>query len=128
MSPLVRIALRLPYTFAVLGLFIFIAGLLASFRTAIDIFPDIGIPVISVVWQYTGLPPDEMAGRVCTPFERVLPTSVNDVEHTEAESISGYGIIKIFFHEGVNISSANAQVTAVAQNMLKQLPPGITPP
>ncbi|HUA81114.1 MAG TPA: efflux RND transporter permease subunit [Dyella sp.] len=128
MVRIVRLALERPYTFVVLALLILIVGPLAALRTPTDIFPDIKIPVIAVVWQYTGLPPDQMAGRIASPFERVLTTTVNDVEHIEAKSIAGYGIIKIFFQPTVNIATANAQVTAVSQTLLKQLPPGITPP
>src|SRR6202166_821507 len=128
MLGLVRIALRLPYTFVVLAIFILIIGPLSAMKTPTDIFPDIKIPVISVVWQYTGLPPDQMVGRITSPFERTLTTTVNDVEHIEAESVAGFGIIKIFFQPGVNISTANAQVTAVAQTQLRQLPAGTTPP
>jgi len=128
MLGLVRIALRRPYTFVVLAIFILIIGPLSAMKTPTDIFPDIRIPVISVVWQYTGLPPDQMVGRITSPFERTLTTTVNDVEHIEAESVAGFGIIKIFFQPGVNIATANAQVTAVAQTQLRQLPPGTTPP
>ncbi|HET7329305.1 efflux RND transporter permease subunit [Dyella sp.] len=128
MLRIVRLALERPYTFIVLALLILIVGPLAALRTPTDIFPDIKIPVIAVVWTYTGLPPDQMAGRIASPFERVLTTTVNDVEHIEAKSIAGYGIIKIFFQPSVNIATANAQVAAVSQTMLKQLPPGITPP
>lgn len=128
MLGLVRIALRRPYTFVVLAIVIFIVGPLSAIKTPTDIFPDIRIPVISVVWQYTGLPPDQMSGRITSPFERTITTTVNDVEHIEAESVAGFGIIKIFFQPGVNIATANAQVTAVAQTQLRQLPPGTTPP
>src|SRR5258706_1470654 len=128
MLGLVRIALRRPYTFVVLAIFILIVGPLSAMKTPTDIFPDIRIPVISVVWQYTGLPPDQMAGRITSQFERSITTTVNDVEHIEAESVAGFGIIKIFFQPGVNVSNANAQVTAVAQTQLRQLPPGTTPP
>lgn len=128
MIGIVRIALSRPYTFIVLALLILIVGPLSALRTPTDIFPDIKIPVIAVVWQYTGLPPDQMVGRVTSPFERVLTTTVNDVEHIEANSIQGFGIIKIFFQPTVDIRTANAQVTAIAQTLLKQLPPGITPP
>jgi CzcA family heavy metal efflux pump len=128
MFSLVRIALTRPYTFVVLALLILIIGPLSALRTPTDIFPDIKIPVISVVWQYTGLPPDQMAGRITSPFERVLTTTVNDVEHIEAQSINGFGVIKIFFQPTVDIRTANAQVTAVAQTLLKQLPAGSTPP
>ncbi|CAB3792498.1 Multidrug resistance protein MdtC [Paraburkholderia ultramafica] len=128
MLGLVRVALRRPYTFVVLAIVILIIGPLSAMKTPTDIFPDIRIPVISVVWQYTGLPPDQMVGRITSPFERTLTTTVNDVEHIEAESVAGFGIIKIFFQPGVNISTANAQVTAVAQTQLRQLPAGTTPP
>jgi len=128
MIGIVRIALTRPYTFIVLALLILIVGPLAALRTPTDIFPDIKIPVIAVVWQYNGLPPEQMAGRVSSPFERVLTTTVNDVEHIEASSIQGFGIVKIFFQPGADIRTANAQVTAVAQTMLRQLPQGTTPP
>jgi multidrug efflux pump subunit AcrB len=128
MLALVRIALQRPYTFVVLAIFIFIVGPLAAIRTPTDIFPDIRIPVISVVWQYTGLPPDQMAGRITSQFERAVTTTVNDVEHIEAESITGVGIIKIFFQPSVNIATANAQVTAISQTLLRQFPPATTPP
>jgi multidrug efflux pump subunit AcrB len=128
MLALVRIALHRPYTFIVAGLLIFIIGVLAALRTPVDIFPSINIPIIGVAFQYQGLPPDQMAGRVITPFERALTTTVNDIEHLEANSYTTFGIVKIFFHPSVNIATANAQVTAIAQTLLKQLPPGTTPP
>ena len=128
MLGLVRIALTRPYTFVVLALLILIVGPLAALRMPTDIFPDIRIPVIAVVWKYTGLSPDQMESRITSPYERVLTTTVNDVEHIEAKSIAGFGIVKIFFQPGVDIATANAQVTAVSQTLLKQLPAGITPP
>src|ERR1700748_2977500 len=128
MVALVRIALSRPYTFVVLALLILIAGPLAALRTPTDIFPDIRIPVIGVVWQYTGLPPDQMSGRMVTPFERALTTTVNDIEHIVANSYNGIGIVKIFFQPNVDIRTANAQVTAISQTLLKQMPPGATPP
>jgi multidrug efflux pump subunit AcrB len=128
MIALVRIALSRPYTFVVLALLIVIVGPLAALRTPTDIFPDIRIPVIGVVWQYTGLPPDQMAGRITTPFERALTTTVNDIEHIEANSYNGFGIVKIFFQKTVDIRTANAQVTAISQTLIKQMPPGATPP
>src|ERR1700760_2220187 len=118
MVALVRIALSRPYTFVVLALLILIVGPLAALRTPTDIFPDIRIPVISVIWQYTGLPPDQMTGRVTTPFQRGLTTTVNDIQHIEATSYNGFGIIKIFFQPNVDIRTANAQVTSVAQTVL----------
>jgi multidrug efflux pump subunit AcrB len=128
MIALVRIALSRPYTFVVLALLILIIGPLAALRTPTDIFPDIRIPVIGVVWQYTGLPPDQMAGRMTTLFERTLTTTVNDIEHIEANSYNGFGIVKIFFQKNVDIRTANAQVTAISQTLIKQMPPGATPP
>jgi multidrug efflux pump subunit AcrB len=128
MIALVRIALSRPYTFVVLALLLLIIGPLAALRTPTDIFPDIRIPVIGVVWQYTGLPPDQMAGRITTPFQRALTTTVNDIEHIVANSYNGFGIIKIFFQPNVDIRTANAQVTAISQTLLKQMPPGATPP
>jgi CzcA family heavy metal efflux pump len=128
MIALVRIALSRPYTFVVLALLLLIIGPLAALRTPTDIFPDIRIPVIGVVWNYTGLPPDQMAGRITTPFQRALTTTVNDIEHIVANSYNGIGIIKIFFQPNVNIQTANAQVTAISQTLLKQMPPGATPP
>ena len=127
MTALVRVALRRPYTFVVLAL--------SSDRRAAGgpahadrIFPDIRIPVIAVVWQYTGLQPDEMAGRIATLFQRALTTTVNDIEHIEANSYTGIGIIKVFFQPNVDIRMANAQVTAIAQTCCRQMPPGTTPP
>ena len=128
MAALVRIALRLPYTFVVLALLILIAGGLAAVRTPVDIFPEIRIPVISTIWKYTGLPADELSGRIVTPFQRVLTTTVNDIEHIEGNSYAGVGIVKVFFQPGADIRTANAQVTAVAQTILKQMPPGTTAP
>jgi multidrug efflux pump subunit AcrB len=128
MLALVRVALRRPYTFVVLALLILIFGTLAALRTPTDIFPDIRIPVISVVWQYTGLPPDQMNGRIMTPFERALTTTVNDIEHIEGISYAGFGVVKIYFQPTADIRTANAQVTSVSQTQLKLMPAGITPP
>ncbi|KIO48846.1 efflux RND transporter permease subunit [Nitrosospira sp. NpAV] len=128
MIEIVRVALRRPYTFVVLALLLLIIGPLATLRTPTDIFPDIRIPVIAVVWQYTGLPPDEMAGRITTLFQRSLTTTVNDIEHIEANSYAGSGIIKVFFQPGVDIAVANAQVTAISQTVVRQMPMGTMPP
>src|SRR6202050_2039818 len=128
MIAIVRIALRRPYTFVVLALLILIVGPLAAARTPVDIFPEIRIPIIAAVWQYTGLPPKQMAGRIVSSYERVLTTTVNDIEHIEASSYNGTGIVKVFFQPGVDIRMANAQVTAVSQTVLKNMPPGTTPP
>src|SRR3981189_1056544 len=121
MIALVRIALGRPYTFVVLALGLLSAGLLSALRTPVDIFPDIKIPVIAVIWQYTGLPPDDVAGRMITNYQRILTTTVNDIEHLEAQSMPGIGIVKVFFQPGADIRLANAQVTAVSQTILKQM-------
>jgi len=128
MIGIVKLALRRPYTFIVMALLIMIFGGAAALRTPTDIFPSINIPVISVVFSYNGLSPDEMAGRIVTYYERGLTTSVNDIEHIESQSIPNYGIIKIFFQPTVNINAALAQVSAMSQTVLKQMPAGITPP
>src|SRR6266849_7380478 len=128
MLAIVRIALSRPYTFIVAALLILLIGTLAALRLPVDIFPSINIPIIGVAWQYQGLPPDQMAGRIITPFERALTTTVNDIEHIEANSYTTFGIVKIYFHPTVNIATANAQVTAIAQSLLKQMPAGATPP
>src|SRR5258705_10858233 len=112
----------------VAALLIFLIGTLAALRMPVDIFPSVNIPIIGVAWQYQGLPPDQMAGRIITPFQRALTTTVNDIEHIESNSYTTFGIVKIFFHPSVNIATANAQVTAIAQSPLKQMPPGTTPP
>jgi len=128
MLDLVRIALKRPYTFVVMAVLIVIVGPLAALRTPVDIFPDIRIPVIAVVWGYTGLPPDDMSGRIMLNFQRALTTTVNDIEHIEGTSYTGVGIVKVFFQPGTDIRTANAQVTAISQTVLKQMPPNATPP
>ena len=128
MTGIVKIALRRPYTFVVMAMLILLFGISAALRTPIDIFPNINIPVVAVVFSYTGLPPDDMSGRIVTFYERALTTSVNDIEHIDSQSIPNYGIIKIFFQPTVNINAALAQVAAMSQTVLKQLPAGITPP
>src|SRR6267154_206883 len=128
MIGIVRLALRRPYTFIVMAVLILIFCTASALRTPTDIFPNINIPVISVVFSYTGLPADDMAGRIVTFYERSLPNSVNDIEHIESQSIVNYGIIKIFFQPTVNINAALAQVNGMSQTVLKQMPPGITPP
>jgi CzcA family heavy metal efflux pump len=124
----VQIALRRPYTFVVLSFLIALFGTLAALRTPTDIFPNINIPVVSVVWTYNGLLPNDMSGRVIYFYERYLTAQVANIEHIESQSLNGYGVVKIFFQKGVNISTALAQVTAASQTVLKLLPPGITPP
>ncbi|WP_454883769.1 efflux RND transporter permease subunit [Sphingomonas oryzagri] len=128
MNGIVRIALARPLTFIVMAILIAIGGVLQAARTPVDIFPNIGVPVIATAWQYTGLSPDDMSGRIITPFERVLTTTVNDIEHIESNSMNGIGVVKIFFQPDADIRTATAQVTSVSQTVLKQMPPGITPP
>src|SRR5580700_6843715 len=128
MLAIVRIALNRPYTFIVAALLILLIGTLAALNMPVDIFPSINIPIVGVAWQYQGLPPDDMAGRMISPFERALTTTVNDIEHIEANSYTSVGIVKIFFHPGTDVRTANAQVTAISQTMLRQMPPGSVPP
>jgi CzcA family heavy metal efflux pump len=125
---IVLTALRRPYTFVVLALLIALFGVRAALVTPTDIFPNINIPVISVVWTYNGLLPNDMSGRVIYYYERYLTAQVGDIQHIESQSISGYGVVKIFFQRDVDIAAAMAQVTAASQTVLKLLPPGITPP
>ena len=128
MTGIVRLALVRPYTFAVMAILILILGVMSIVRTPTDIFPEIGIPVISVVWSYTGLPPADMSGRIVSVYERVLTTTVNDIEHIESQSVPGYGIVKIYFQPSVNIAAAQSQVVSISQTILKQMPAGINPP
>jgi CzcA family heavy metal efflux pump len=125
---IVRLALRRPYTFVVLSLLLFIVGPIVMLRTPVDIFPNIDIPVVSVVWQYAGLSPEQLADRIVLPFERNLTTTVNDIDHTESQVLNGVSVTKIFFQSNVNISQAVAQVTAIGQTALRQFPQGSTPP
>src|SRR5262252_4910802 len=125
---IVRLALRRPYTFVVMALLIVILGVFTILRMPTDIFPDIDIPVISVVWNYGGLSPDEMEKRIVSNFERALTTTVSDIEHIESQTLSGVAVIKIFFQPGAKIEAATAQVTAIAQPMVRMMPPGTTPP
>src|ERR1700693_6043197 len=125
---IVQVALKRPYTFIVLAFLIAIFGSLSAVRTPTDIFPSIKIPVVSVVWTYSGLLPKDMSDYVIYYYERQLTSQVNGIEHVESQSLSGYGVVKIFFQKDANIGSALAQVTAVSQTVLKLLPPGIHPP
>src|SRR5579859_2202120 len=125
---LVRMALKRPYTFVVMSMLIVILGILTILRMPTDIFPDIDIPVISVVWGYGGLSPEEMEKRIVNNYERSLTTTVNDIEHIESQSLTGISVIKIFFQPGAKIEAATAQVTAISQTILRQAPPGTTPP
>src|SRR3984885_10039607 len=125
---IVRLALRRPYTFVVMAMLIVVAGVYSILQMPTDILPEINIPVISVVWQYGGLPPDEMEMRFTGNFERILTTTVNGIEHMESQSLYGVSVTKIFFHPGTKMEMANAQVTAISQTLLKQFPVGATPP
>src|SRR6266446_6675086 len=125
---IVRVALDRPYTFIVLALLILILSPVVILRTPTDIFPNIDIPVIAVAWQFTGLNPEEMEGRISTGFERVLTTTVDNIQHIESTTVSGQSIIKIFLQPNARLDTANAQVTAIAQTALRQLPPGVQPP
>ena len=125
---IVRLALRRPYTFVVAAILLLILGPVAILRTPTDIFPNINIPVVSVIWNYGGLEPEEMSNRITYIYERVLTTTVNDIEHIESQSFNGIGITKVFFHPNVQIGSAVAQVTAISQTIVRQFPQGTTPP
>jgi multidrug efflux pump subunit AcrB len=128
MNAIVLIALKRPYTFVVLAILILIFGGRAAMRTPTDIFPNIGIPVVAVVWTYNGLTPEDMSGRVVYYYERALTTTVSNIEHIESQSLYGRGIVKIFFQRGTDVAAAQAQVASISQTVLKQMPAGITPP
>jgi len=125
---IVRLALRRPYTFVVMSMVIVILGVLAVVRMPTDIFPEINIPVVSVIWSYGGISPEEMAEVVTTRCERSFTTSVNDIEHMESQSLPGLAIIKLFFHPNAKVEAAVAQLAAASQSVLHSLPSGMTPP
>src|SRR6266446_1772232 len=125
---IVRLALRRPYTFIVMALLIAIGGVLTIARTPVDIFPEINIPVISIIWQYSGLSPNEVEGRMVTISERAMTTTVNSIEHIESQSLAGVGLIRVFFQQDASIGAADAEVTAINQTLLRSMPPGTTPP
>lgn len=125
---IVRVALDRPYTFIVLAILILIMSHVVILRTPTDIFPNIDIPVIAVAWQYTGLNPEEMEGRLTTVYERNLTTTVDNIEHIESTTVNGQAIVKIFLQPGASLENANAQITAISQTILRQLPPGTLPP
>ncbi|MBV8238038.1 MAG: efflux RND transporter permease subunit, partial [Sphingomonas sp.] len=128
MIGIVKVALTRPLTFIVMAILIAIVGVLAAIRTPVDMFPNIRIPVVAVAWTYAGLPPQDMSDRLITPYERVLTTTVNDIEHIESQSLQGIGVVKVYFQPGVDIRTATAQITSASQTILKQLPPGTNPP
>lgn len=128
MKEIVVTALKKPYTFVVLAILILVFGVQAIFRTPTDVFPNIKIPVVAVVWNYTGLMPEDMSGRIIYYYERALTATVDNIEHIESRSYYGRGIVKIFFQPGTNTAVAQTQITSVSQTVLKQMPRGITPP
>ena len=125
---IVALALRRPYTFIVMAIVIIVMFAITVVRTPVDIFPDINIPVVSVVWFYTGMSPEDMANRIVANSERGITTTVNDIEHMESQSVYGLGVIKVFFRPGTNVQGAIAQITAICQTTVRSLPPGTTPP
>jgi len=125
---IVRVALRRPYTFIVVGILVLILGTLSILSMPTDIFPNINIPVLSIIWTYQGLPADDMANRITTPFERAMTTDIDGIEHIESQSVNGVAVVKVFFHPGADINRAMAEAAANAQSILKILPPGILPP
>jgi multidrug efflux pump subunit AcrB len=125
---IVALALRRPYTFTVMAILIVLLGIVTISRMATDIFPSINIPVVSVIWGYPGVAPEEMEKRFCTLTERAMTTTVNDIEHIESQSYTGVAVVKVFFHEGANVEAGVAQVTAICQTILKSMPTGTTPP
>ena len=125
---IVRMALRHMHTFVVVALMIAVLGAVSVYRMSTDIFPSVNIPVVSVVWQYTGMPADQIETRIILVNERVLTASVNGIEHIESQSLDGVGVIRIYFQPGAQVADGEAQVTATCQTLLKVMPPGITPP
>src|SRR3954471_7772070 len=125
---IVRLALRRPYTFVVVALLIAVLGVLSIVSMPTDIFPHIDIPVVSVIWSYGGLSPEEMQDRITTVVERAMTTTVGDIEHIESQSLRGTSVIKIYFQPGADVNGAAARVPPICQTLIKPLPPGITPP
>src|ERR1700730_2795178 len=125
---IVKLALDRPYTFIILALLILIMSPVLILRTPTDIFPNINIPVVAVAWQYTGLNPEELEGRLTTPYEKALTTLVDNIEHTESTTYNGVAVVKVFLQPGASLDTANAQITAASQFVLRQLPPGTLPP
>jgi multidrug efflux pump subunit AcrB len=125
---IVRLALRRPYSFTVMAILIVLVGVVTITRMSTDIFPNINIPVVSVIWSYPGVAPEEMEKRFVTVCERAMTTTVNDIEHIESQSYNGVAVIKVFFHEGAKVEAGVAQITSIAQTLLRIMPPGTTPP
>ena len=125
---IVRLALRRPYTFTVMAILIILVGIVTIARMSTDIFPSIDIPVVSVIWSYSGVAPEEMEKRFVTVCERAMTTTVNDIEHIESQSYNGVAVIKVFFYEGAKVEAGVAQITSICQTLLRTMPPGTTPP
>src|SRR6266436_945926 len=125
---IVRLALRRPYTFIVLAMLIVLVGVSTVLRMPADMFPQIDIPVVAAIWQFTGLPPTEMEGRITTQFERATTTTVSGIEHIESQTLSGVAVVKVFLQPGTSMDAAVAQVGAVAQPIVRSMPLGTTPP
>src|SRR5579875_892697 len=125
---IVRLALRRPYTFVVVSILVAIFGVLSALRMPTDIFPAIDIPLVTVVWQYSGMSPQEMERRIVGNAERFYSTTVNNIEHIESQSINGIGVIKVYFQPGADIPTAVAELTSASQTAVKNLPPGTQPP
>ena len=121
---IVRLALRRPYTFVVMAILILVMGGIAILRTPTDIFPNINIPVVSIVWNYNGLVPEDMSDRIISVTERSLTTTVDNIEHIESQSLNGIAVVKIFFQPTANVERGIAQVTAISQTQLRQLAAG----
>ena len=125
---IVRLALRRPYTFVVMAIGIVLMGIYAILEMPTDIFPEVDIPVISVIWRYDGMSPEELEGRIIRTFEGICTTTVNNIEHIESQSVLGEGVVRIYFQPGAKIEESEAQVTAISQTAIRQMPPGVTPP
>jgi multidrug efflux pump subunit AcrB len=125
---IVRLVLRRPYSYTVMAILIMLVGVVTITRMSTDIFPNINIPVVSVIWSYPGVAPEEMEKRFVTVCERAMTTTVNDIEHIESQSYNGVAVIKVFFHEGAKVEAGVAQITSITQTLLRIMPPGTTPP
>src|ERR1700753_2217782 len=125
---IVKLALDRTYTFIILALLILLLSPVIILRTPVDSFPNINIPVVAISWTYTGLNPEEFEGRVTLPYEKVLTTLVDNIQHIESTTYNGLNVVKVYLQPGASLDTANAQVTAASQYLLKQLPPGMQPP
>ncbi len=125
---IVELAIRRPYTFVVVSALIALLGILSITRMPVDIFPSINLPVVSVIWSYTGLPPEDMQNRIVTVSERAMTTVTSEIQHLESNSVNGIGVIKLYLRQEADVGKAVALMAAVNQTVLKILPPGITPP